>query len=162
MIETINTIGGYGFSKEAFFERLKESKIDILVDIRQRRGMRGKLYAFLNAKALASELERHGIAYIHIKELAPTDEVRDAQREDDLKSGVKKRTRAELSDAFRDAYREKILVGSSAEKILAKIQNYRHPCFFCVEGPVAACHRSLVTDWLIGYRNFHVNNIANS
>lgn len=162
MIETISTIGGYGYSKETFFERLKENKIDILVDIRQRRGMRGKLYAFLNATALTSELAGHGIAYIHIKELAPTNEVRDAQREDDLKSGAKKRTRIELSDAFRDAYREKVLVGSSAEKILAEIQSYRHPCFFCVEGPAVACHRSLVTDWLLGYRSIPINNIVNS
>ena len=162
MIEVISTIGGYGYSKEIFFEKLKDNKVDLLIDIRQRRGMRGKLYAFLNATALTSELARHGIAYIHIKELAPTNEVREVQREDDLKSGVKKKARIELSDAFREAYRKNVLVKSSAESILTEIQAYRHPCFFCVEGPAVACHRSLVTNWLHGYKNFQINNIVNS
>lgn len=160
MIETINTIGGYGHSKVSFFEKLKENEIDLLVDIRQRRGMRGKAYAFLNATALKDELSRHGIAYIHLKELAPTNEVRDAQREDDKKMGAKKRSRIELSDVFREEYRSKVLMKSNADKILIEIQAYRHPCFFCVEGPAIACHRSLVTDWLLGYKNYPTNNIA--
>ena len=159
MIETIHTIGGYGHSKEGFFKKLEENGIDILVDIRKRRGMRGVKYSFLNSNALQIELSRKGIAYIHIKELAPTEDVRNAQKEEDKKSSEIKRNRAELSDRFKKEYRDKILVNSDASEIIQKIQPYRHPCFFCVEGPAKACHRSLVTEWLLKHENYSINNI---
>lgn len=160
MIETIHTIGGYGHSKESFFKKLKENGVDILVDIRQRRGMRGKAYSFLNSSALQIELSRQGIAYVHIKELAPTDEVRNAQKQDDKKNGENKRSRTELSDVFKEEYRSKVLVKSDVDRVLEKIQVYRHPCLFCVEGPATACHRSLVTDWILDYKSYPIKNIT--
>lgn len=162
MIQEISTIGGYGYSKEKFFGKLKDNRVDILVDIRQRRGMRGKNYAFLNSSALQSELSIHGIAYIHLKELAPTDEIRNAQLEDDKRQGVKKRVRKELSDIFKSEYWSLILLKSDVDAVLNKIQAYRHPCIFCVEGSEKACHRSLVTEWISGYRDYKINNIASS
>jgi uncharacterized protein (DUF488 family) len=162
MIETIHTIGGYGYSKESFFKKLKDNKVDILVDIRQRRGMRGKTYSFLNSSALQIELSSQEIAYIHLKELAPTDEVRNAQKEDDKKIGTKKRSRLELSDAFKEEYRLRVLVKSDVDRVLMKIQAYRNPCFFCVEGPAAACHRSLVTDWILDCKRYPINDITAS
>lgn len=160
MIEIIHTIGGYGHSKEGFFKRLKDSGVDILVDIRQRRGMRGKLYSFLNSNALQIELSKQGIAYIHIKNLAPTDEVRNAQKQEDQNSAENKRNRTELSSRFKESYQKIILVNSDVNEIIQKIQPYRHPCFFCVEGPAKACHRSLVTDWILKHKNYSINNIT--
>lgn len=159
MIEIIHTIGGYGHSKEGFFKRLKENGVDILVDIRQRRGMRGKLYSFLNSNALQTELSKQGIAYIHIKKLAPTNEVRKAQKESDRKSAESKRSRAELSNVFKEEYQERILANSDVNEVIQEIQSYRHPCFFCVEGPAKACHRSLVTEWILEYEEYPINNI---
>ncbi len=45
----IVTIGGYGFTEDAFINALKGAGVDAFVDIRQRRGMRGSKYAFLNS-----------------------------------------------------------------------------------------------------------------
>ena len=160
MIEIIHTIGGYGYAKEEFFKSLNENKIDVLIDIRQRRGMRGKAYAFLNSTALQAELSNQGIAYIHIKDLAPTDEVRSAQKEEDKKSLENKRNRTELSEAFREKYQERILLNLNVNEIFKEIQSYRHPCFFCVEGPAKACHRSLVTSWMLSYKNYPIHNIT--
>jgi uncharacterized protein (DUF488 family) len=160
MIEVIYTIGGYGHSKESFFKKLKDNGVDILVDIRQRRGMRGKLYSFLNSSALQNELFEQGISYIHIKDLAPTNEVRSAQKEEDKKTGDKKRSRTELSDSFKKEYQERVLLNSDVNEILAEIQPYRRPCLFCVEGPAKACHRSLVAEWILSNKNYPINDIT--
>lgn len=160
MIEIIHTIGGYGYSRDMFFNKLEENGVDVLVDIRQRRGMRGRIYSFLNSNALQDELRRIGVAYVYIKELAPTSEIRNAQKQEDERLLESKRDRSRLSDAFREGYCETILSTLDVDDILEKIQSYRRPCFFCVEGIAEACHRSLVADWLSKCRNFPVNNIS--
>lgn len=160
MIEIIHTIGGYGHSKEGFFKSLKDNGVDILIDIRQRRGMRGKSYSFLNSNALQAELSRQGVAYIHIKNLAPTYEVRNAQKEEDKRYAENKRSRTELSNIFKKEYQERILANFDVNEIIQGIQPYHHPCFFCVEGPAKACHRSLVTDWILKHKNYPINNIT--
>ena len=159
MIETLYTMGGYGYSQDAFFDRLEANGVDALVDIRQRRGMRGRQYSFLNSTALQTELLEREIAYLHLKELSPTTAVRDAQKSQDLSSGVAKRKRDILSCEFVAAYSENVLVSLDPEDIWAKISGYKRPCFFCVEAAERACHRSLVTDWLTNYRHTPVNHI---
>ena len=159
MIDTLYTTGGYGYSQNTFFDRLKANGVDALVDIRQRRGMRGRQYSFLNSTALQAELLGRGIAYLYLKELSPTTAVRDAQKSQDLSSGVAKRKREILSCEFVAAYSENILVNLNPEDVWAKISSYKRPCFFCVEAAERACHRSLVTDWLTNYRHTPVNHI---
>lgn len=159
MIDTLYTIGGYGYSQNAFFDRLKANGVDALVDIRQRRGMRGRQYSFLNSTALQAELLGRGTAYLHLKELSPTTAVRDAQKSQDLSSGVAKRKRELLSCEFVAAYSENVLVNLNPEDVWAKILSYERPCFFCVEAAERACHRSLVTDWLTNYRQTPVIHI---
>lgn len=148
MKNTIYTIGGYGYSREAFFEKLDTNQIDLFVDVRQRRGMRGSLYSFLNSTALQDELARHGIAYLHLKELAPTTRVRQAQKIADSDAGMEKRQREQLSDEFRLAYREEVLALQSARRVLGQFGDFTSVCLFCVERPAVACHRSIVADWL--------------
>ena len=160
MIEAIFTIGGYRHSQESFFEQLRSNEIDVLVDIRQRRGMRGKTYAFLNSKALQEELKHQGISYLHLKELAPTKDVRDEQKIVDNTEGVQKKNRSELSNSFKENYQLKILSRIIPDEIIRLIQPYRRPCFFCVEGLAMACHRSLVSDWLKTYTIVPVTHIG--
>lgn len=38
---TVMTIGVYGFDADAFLERLREAHVNLLLDVRQRRGARG-------------------------------------------------------------------------------------------------------------------------
>jgi len=39
------TIGVYGFDGESFLQRLLEANVRLLLDVRQRRGVRGREYA---------------------------------------------------------------------------------------------------------------------
>ncbi len=52
----IYTIGVYGSTEEEFFGKLTKSKIDLFCDIRQRRGVRGRQYAFVNSSYLQKKL----------------------------------------------------------------------------------------------------------
>ena len=45
----IFTIGVYNSSETHFFDKLKNNHIDVFCDIRQRRGVRGRKYAFVNS-----------------------------------------------------------------------------------------------------------------
>lgn len=87
MSRRVLTIGVYGFGRNEFFNALEKAGADVFLDIRQRRGVRGSHYAFANVGRLSAELERRGIAYRHIKELAPDPEIRDLQRKADAACG---------------------------------------------------------------------------
>ncbi|MBC5816572.1 MAG: hypothetical protein GIW97_08530 [Candidatus Eremiobacteraeota bacterium] len=52
----VYTIGVYGSDKERFFAAITSAGIDIFLDVRRRRGVRGPLYPFANAKRLTAEL----------------------------------------------------------------------------------------------------------
>lgn len=142
------TIGGYGHTEDSFLKSLKKNNIDLFVDIRQRRGMRGSTYSFLNAKKLEENLTNAGISYVHLKDLAPTNVVRHFQKSADSAVKSLKREREKLSPAFIMAYKEEILSRKDRGEILRRVSKYRNICFFCVEKGHEACHRSVVTDWL--------------
>jgi uncharacterized protein (DUF488 family) len=143
------TIGGYGFGEQAFFAALKQANVDTFVDVRQRRGLRGRRYAFLNSSRLQEALNTMGLCYVHLRELAPTQAIRDLQKGDDAATGVAKRGRACLAPGFVDAYRRQILTPFAVESFLTAVgQDAEAVALFCVEGPPAACHRSLAAEYL--------------
>lgn len=139
------TIGGYGFSEDKFFAALGARNVDTFVDVRQRRGLRGRRYAFLNSTRLQDRLGRLGIRYVHLRELAPTSALRYTQKKSDAELGIEKRRRKELSPAFIHAYEEEILAGFRADDFFAKLStDSTVVAVFCVEGAPEACHRSLI------------------
>jgi uncharacterized protein (DUF488 family) len=141
----IFTIGVYGSSQESFFASLQRAGIDLFVDIRARRGVRGSQYAYVNATRLKTHLDGLGIQYVHAKELAPSPETRRAQHLADATEGVRKTERAGLSESFKVAYDRQCLAGfDSAAFCATYLANATAPVLFCVEGQPAACHRSLV------------------
>ena len=75
-----------------------------LVDVRQRRGVRGSEYAWANATRLQAALAEAGIDYRHHKELAPTTELRRLQYREDARQGVGKRARTELAPEYVARY----------------------------------------------------------
>src|ERR1044072_7103498 len=103
---TIATIGVYGFDRETFLEALATAKVDLLLDPRQRRGVRGSEYAWANAQRLQAALEEAGIAYTHLKELAPTTSMRNLQYREDDRSGGGKRARTLLAPIYTRLYTE--------------------------------------------------------
>src|SRR3954451_18071019 len=103
------TIGVYGFAEESFLRRLRDADVRVLLDVRQRRGVRGPEYAWANAKRLQAALAEAGIAYEHHPELAPTTELRRLQYAEDDRQGVGKRSRSELAPAYVEGYIAEIL-----------------------------------------------------
>src|SRR5918998_1182923 len=108
---TVATIGVYGFDLDSFLARLREADVRVLLDVRQRRGVRGREYAWANSQRLQAALAEAGIEYRHHPELAPTTELRQLQYAEDDRRGVGKRSRTELAPAYRERYLAEILAG---------------------------------------------------
>src|SRR5213592_3951224 len=103
------TVGVYGSALAGFVAALRAADVGLVLDVRQRRGVRGREYAWANAQRLQAALADVGIAYEHRKELAPTTELRQLQYAEDDRLGVGKRSRRELAPAYVDRYRSEIL-----------------------------------------------------
>jgi len=141
----IFTLGVYGLSEEGFFGKLRQAEVNYFCDIRARRGVRGREYAFVNSRRLQARLADMGIRYVHLKDLAPTVGIRHAQAQADQTDKIAKRQRAMLGGAFIHAYEQQILATFSAQVWLENLpQDIRAVLFFCVERAPEACHRSLV------------------
>jgi uncharacterized protein (DUF488 family) len=155
------TIGVYGFSEERFFGALRQAGVDTFCDIRARRGLRGGLYAFANSARLQKRLGEMGIRYLHLKELAPSAEVREAQDKADKASQVGKRKREALSPVFVEAYRRERLAGYDSREFLERVgPDARVVALFCVEGQPQACHRSLVAEKLAEELGVEVEHVT--
>ena len=142
------TIGVYGFTVDRFLEALRQARVDTLLDVRQRRGVRGSEYAWANAKRLQRALADAGIAYRHLKELAPTTEMREAQYAVDAAKGEGKRTRTQLSDEYKRAYIRSILDHADLGALLAGLDESDTAALMCVESDARACHRGLIAERL--------------
>src|SRR5436305_10407857 len=69
---TIATVGVYEFDAASFIRTLDAAAVSQIVDIRQRRGVRGPRYAWANARRLQALLADARIGYEHRPEFAPT------------------------------------------------------------------------------------------
>jgi uncharacterized protein (DUF488 family) len=160
MNHRIVTIGVYGFDKQSFFQALLDAKIDTFCDIRQRRSMRGSLYAFVNSTRLQGELKDLSIRYIHSKELAPTQAIRELQTHEDEKLGIAKRMRTALGEAFIQAYEQECLSHFDSGQFLKNVGEEAQVIgLFCVERDPGACHRSLVAKRLVHDLGLQVEHI---
>lgn len=147
----IYTIGGYGFNERTFINALTKHHIDTFVDVRQRRGMRGRQYAFLNSSRLRALLAGQGIRYVHASNLAPTTSIRDLQRASDSQNKIQKRERTVLSPEFIAAYTAGVLGHTSPSDFIQTIGTQSGAiAIFCVETEPTACHRSLVAQFISG------------
>lgn len=143
------TIGVYGATEHHFFDKLTQNRIDTFCDIRQRRGVRGSQYAFVNSQRLQQRLAEMNISYTYLKELAPTKEIRDKQKEADKQNGIQKKDRTRLGEVFINGYKEHIKeYDFQALAEMIRKRGARRVVFFCVEESPYACHRSIVADML--------------
>lgn len=160
MKPTIVTIGVYGFDEQGFFQALLDAKIDTFCDIRLRRGMRGSMYAFVNSTYLQNRLGELGIRYIYIKELAPNQDIRVKQQQEDKKLGIAKRTRKELGRAFIKAYEHECLANFNSSEFIKQVgQDVKVIGLFCVEREPEACHRSLAAKHIAEDLNLKAEHI---
>lgn len=159
MVQRVVTIGVYGFTADGFMAALESAGVDVLVDVRQRRGVRGSEYAWANSQRLQAALAAANIAYLHVKELAPTTEIRASQYAADAATGEGKRSRTELSDGFKRAYVEQILAAVDLEAALADVPASATGALLCVEREPRACHRSLIADRLTATYGVEVEHL---
>ena len=142
------TIGVYGFDGESFLQRLRHAGVRLLLDVRQRRGVRGPMYAWANSLRLQAALARARIAYEHHPELAPTTELRQLQYAEDARQGVGKRSRRELSAEYTRRYTTEILDNADLTPIVSELQSRGTTALLCVERDPEACHCSLIAQRL--------------
>lgn len=142
----VATIGVYDADLESFLAALRGAGVALLLDVRQRRGVRGHEYAWANARRLESALLEAGIAYEHRKELAPTTELRHRQYAEDDRLGVGKRSRRVLAPAFVEGYRREILDHVDLRPIVEAMPEDFTTALLCVERDPEACHRSLLAE----------------
>jgi uncharacterized protein (DUF488 family) len=147
-VRTVATIGVYGFTVVTFLDRLRAADVGLLVDVRQRRGVRGSEYAWANSARLQAALQEAQIAYRHHKELAPTTELRQLQYREDDRQGVGKRSRGQLARQYRERYTAEILDRADLDAVVAELPTARATALMCVEAEPAACHRSLIAERL--------------
>jgi uncharacterized protein (DUF488 family) len=112
--------------------------------VRQRRGVRGREYAWANSARLQHALAQAGIEYGHRSELAPTTELRQLQYREDDRLGVGKRSREHLAPAYVERYTAEVLDRADLDAVAAALPCAGAAALLCVEAEPAACHRSLV------------------
>jgi uncharacterized protein (DUF488 family) len=160
MLGRLVTVGVYGFTAERFLAALRDADVDVLLDVRQRRGVRGPEYAWANSRRLQRALADAGFEYRHLKELAPTTEMRAAQYAVDAAKGEGKRTRTVLSDAYERAYVEQILDPADLGALFGEFDASVTGALLCVERDARACHRGLIADRLAADHGVPVEHVV--
>ena len=177
-LDAIYTIGVYGYAEAAFFAALQEQKIDLFIDVRRRRGVRGARYKFVNSSYLQAKLAELGIGYAHLLELAPTAHIRSLQDIADQEQRLQRRSdRKDLCKEYIHEYKRDILrvykrkperkfVAADALTMARQLagipdaQPVLRPALFCVEGEPRACHRSLLAAEMQRQLKVKVHNIV--
>jgi uncharacterized protein (DUF488 family) len=136
--------------------------VRLLLDVRQRRGVRGPEYSWANSKRLQAALAAAGVEYRHLPELAPTTELRRLQYAEDDRQGVGKRSRAELAPAYSERYTREILDQADLDAVAASLPATGAAALFCVERDPEACHRSLIAERLADRHGLAVNHLRPS
>jgi uncharacterized protein (DUF488 family) len=142
------TVGVYGFGLDAFLDALRGANVRQVLDVRQRRGVRGAEYSWANSARLQEALAAAGVEYRHHQELAPTTELRQLQYREDARLGVGKRSRLELAPEYRERYTREILDQVDLAPIVEGMPIDAVSALLCVERDPEACHRSLIAERL--------------
>lgn len=128
------TIGYERAELNDFIATLKLSKIEILIDIRDRAQSRRPGFS---KSALSLALQNSGIEYQHIPALGDPKEGRDAARRQDF-------------DTFRSIF-DSVMQSAVAKEALEDITELarnKKICLMCFERDQLQCHRKIVSDYL--------------
>lgn len=155
------TIGVYNSTEQEFFDKLTENRIDTFCDIRQRRGVRGARYAFVNSTRLQAKLNELDINYEYIAGLATPVKIREIQYKADHQKKELKRERKNLAPEFIAEYKETVLNAFDLNVFIENLMraNAKRIALFCVEEIAVACHRSIVAQKLSEEYSFTITNL---
>lgn len=140
----------YDWDLPEFLDALARCDVRLLIDVRQRRGVRGPRYAWANSRRLQHALAGAGIAYLHHRELAPSTELRHLQYAEDARQRVGKRSRVRLADEYARRYIGEILDPAPLQDLVAELPEAGAGTLLCVERDPEACHRSLIAARVAG------------
>jgi uncharacterized protein (DUF488 family) len=132
-METLCTIGYTKKSLRKFIELLKSANVTKVVDVRLRNT--SQLAGFAKKDDLAFVLDLCGIAYEHVLELAPTDELLDqyhASRD---------------WDKFEVAFKGLLDFRQPLPCLLSAADGHEVICLLCTEDRPDRCHRRLVAEY---------------
>ena len=149
----------YGFTLEEFLATLASADVRLLLDVRQRRGVRGREYAWANARRLQAALDGAAIEYRHLPELAPTTDLRELQYAEDSRRRVGKRSRKELAPEYRERYTAEVLDRADLAAVAASLAADSAAALLCVERDPEACHRSLIAERLATEHDVEVTHL---
>lgn len=155
----IVTIGVYGFTAGVFLEALAGAGVGLLLDLRQRRGVRGPEYCWANSARLQRALAAADIGYRHVKQLAPTTELRQLQYREDDREGVGKLNRIALALEYAERYTREILDPFDLRALVTELPSDSATALFCVECDPQACHRSIVASRLCAEHGLSVTDL---
>lgn len=153
------TIGVYGWDLSSFLEALAGGDVRVLIDVRQRRGVRGREYAWANSARLQAALAGAGVAYEHHRELAPTTELRHVQYAADARRGEGKRSRTVLAPEYATGYTREILDQAPLHVLADALPTDGAAALFCVERDPEACHRSIIAERLAAEHGVAVSHL---
>jgi len=155
------TIGVYNSTEKEFFDKITKNSIDTFCDIRQRRGVRGAKYSFVNSNRLQQKLNDLDVKYGYIPDLAPTTEIRELQKEIDHEKGELKRERQILGKVFIIEYKNQVLKNFDFENFFENLDQIgaNRVVLFCVEEHPEACHRSIVAEKIANNFNYKITHL---
>src|SRR6266568_5826885 len=127
----IYSVGYEGLTLSGLVERLAQSKVEVLFDVRLNAVSRRQGFS---KRALSAGLEQAGIRYVHEPLLGNPPENRDSFRQGDGTEG-RAAMRRRLQNGSRDALDALISEATSAPVAV-----------MCVERDRNSCHRQVITD----------------
>lgn len=131
----LRTIGYQGSSQPDFVECLAGHGISLLVDVRDRTASRKPGFS---RTGLAGALEAAGIDYEHWRELGTPKPIRDLLRQQ------------KDWEAYRRAYLRRLDEWHELLRGLAERVEGATACLMCYERDPLGCHRSLITERMLG------------
>ncbi len=143
---TVWTVGHSTRTFEAFLALLQEHRIELLADVRHFPA--SARVPWTNREALASALERAGVAYEHLVDLGGYRKV----RPDSMNTGWRNPSFRGYAD-----YMETTAFASAVDRLIA-LAKERRTAIMCAEAVPWKCHRSLLSDALLvrGVRVVHI------
>lgn len=130
-----------GFTKrsaEDFFTRLEKAGVRRIVDVRLNNT--SQIAGFAKSRELQYFLRViAGIGYVHMPELAPTQDILDAYKKE-------KGSWGEYERKFRDLLKEREI----ADSVIQSLQD--GDCLLCSEYAPEQCHRRLVAEYVQAHR----------
>jgi uncharacterized protein (DUF488 family) len=128
----LTTIGYAHATQDALIAALRETKVELLADIR---ALPLSRRAGFSKTSLRAAVEEAGLAYTHFKHLGTPKEGRDAARKGDY-------------DTLRRVYEGQLELPEALAQ-MAQLQSLaaeKHTCLLCYCGEAEKCHRSLLIE----------------